>query len=246
MPQWVKREVNSLMAGQSITVWWSIAEEDSCLNETKHIVWGEKICTNESPIIMTAPQCDFKWQLTDLVIIKATSGASVILSDMIRVYFSHPNPPTPLPAVQRMSSSFAQRVNNSHLTASSWTGDVFIPSVTLLSPSEQVGKKEALRGQLLLDVLGAQLECLPASSHSHTHTHTHPHPGSHNSHLAGFGVALSCQAQEILLHPVSALLVCCACGRARVFMCKTMTVTTGLAGTAAATALLHNPSQVAC
>lgn len=39
---------------------------------------------------MTAPQCDFKWQLTDLVIIKATSRESVIVSDIIRVYFPHP------------------------------------------------------------------------------------------------------------------------------------------------------------
>lgn len=31
-----------------------------------------------------------------------------------------------------------------------------------------------------------------------------------------------------------------------VFVCKMMTATTGLAGTAAATALLHKPSQVAC
>lgn len=37
----------------------------------------ERVCTEESGSITTAPQCDSKWPLTDLAIIKATLEASV-------------------------------------------------------------------------------------------------------------------------------------------------------------------------
>lgn len=59
-----------------------------------------------------------------------------------------------------------------------------------------------------------------------------------------------CQAKEkdrVTLSVCSAVVLCMwMCAGVCVCVCKIMTVTTGLAGTAAATTLLHNPSQVAC
>lgn len=44
----------------------------------------ERMCSEESSSIMTAPQCDSKWPLTDLAIIKATLEASVKWRALIR------------------------------------------------------------------------------------------------------------------------------------------------------------------